>query len=277
MGIYHPEQRIFGYFMGMHSIGRTADMLQIVSLGLIVFLGNGAFRRRIGPMAVGLLAVITALFFWGLVMGSMRGTWLGFFVGLGIYALFFNRKFLLVGGALVVLAVGMAPSGVVVNQLRSIADTTSDESNLARLQLWKSGLDFSKDHLIFGSGKEGVKAQFKRFYYDQPEAYRSKYNLSIQYPGDFHNSYIQLFVEGGLLFFLVFTGCGLLLMRRLVADAMRVSIINRVYLQAALVASVGFLVTQWFHSELYSYGGALLILILYGGLAAPIWPESEAL
>ena len=275
LGLAHPGQRVYGSFSGMHHIGRNADMLMISFLGIICFLGDSVFRRRIGTLGVGLLTCVATLFFWGIVMSAMRGTWLGFLVGIGVYSLLFNRKFLIVGGVLVVLALSMGPSGTVVKEFKSIGNTTSDSSNLARLQLWQAGLDFSKNHLLLGSGRDRITEQFTAFYYAQPEEYQRKYKRSIQFPGHFHNSYIQLFVEGGLLFFLVFVVCGTLLMYRLVRSLTADSFGEKVYVQAAIVASSGFIFAQFFHSELYSYGSALLVLVFFAGLAATRWREDE--
>ena len=196
-------------------------------------------------------------------MSGIRGAWLGFFTGFGVYALFVNRRWLVVGAVLVVIACNMGPGGQVVKEIQSIGNTTSNASNLARLQLWKAGFDFSKSHLLFGSGRDTVREQFKAFYYAQPEAYQHKYKWSIEFPGHFHNSYMQFFVEGGLLFFLTFVVCGALLLCRL----FRALALKNQWVDVAAVASIGFLVAQCFHSELYSYGGALLMLALFGGLS----------
>lgn len=274
-GLFHPVQRLYGHFSGMHEIGRNADMLMITLLGLISLLGNSVFRKRVGTLWLGIMGCVAVLFFWGMVMSGIRGAWVGLLAGVAMYALLFNRKFLIVGGILVVLAFSMGPGGTVIKEFKSIGNTTSNASNLARLQLWRTGLDFSKNHLFFGSGRDGVKERFKEFFHAQPEEYQKKYPWSIRYPGHFHNSYIQLFVEGGLLFFVVFAVCGGLVMYGLFRALAAGSALT-VYSQTAIVASSGFLVTQFFHSELYSYGGALMILVLFAGLAAPKWQETKA-
>jgi len=265
-GLAEPGQRVFGHFSGRHAVGRNADMLMISFLCLVTFLGHDGFRRRIGREGVGVLGCVAGLFFWGLVMSAIRGAWLGVVVGIGIYSLLFNRKILIIGCVLVVIACSFGPAGVVINEFKSIGDTTSNPSNLARLQLWRAGLDFSKNHLLFGSGREKITEQFKAFYAEQPVAYQKKYPWSNTFPGNFHNSYIQLFVECGLLFFMVFSVCGALILYRLLRSLSSVSSDHAVYVQAAIVGSSGFLVTQFFHGELVSYGGILLVLGLFGGL-----------
>ncbi|BCS99322.1 hypothetical protein DSLASN_49540 [Desulfoluna limicola] len=277
IGLSEPFQRNYGHFTGMHEIGRNADMLMIALLGLLVCLGAGSFRKKLERWQVGVVACVAGLFFWGMMMSGIRGAWVGFAVGLGCYSVFFNRKFLIIIGVLVVVACSIGPTGRVIDEVKSIGDTTSNASNLARLQLWKTGVDFSKGHLLFGSGSDRgkVRAQFKEFYKAQPEVYQKKYHWSIQYPGHFHNSYIQLFVEGGLLFFGAFIACGTLLMIRLVRALSVIPIEFKAYTQAAIVAASGFLATQFFHSELYSYGGALLMLFLSAGLLPLGWDEKK--
>ena len=267
VGLADPLQRNYGSFTGMHELGRNADMLMITLLGLFAFLGHGGARARIGKKWVACLVCVAALFFWGMMMSGIRGAWLGFFVGFGVYALFVNRRWLVVGVVLVAIACSMGPGGRVVNEIRSIGNTTSNASNLARFQLWRAGFDFSKNHLVFGSGRDTVREQFKEFYYAQPEAYQHRYKLSIDYPGHFHNSYMQFFVEGGLLFFVTLIACGALLLYRL----FRALTLKKEWVDVAFAASIGFLVSQFFHSELYSYGGALLMLALFGGLSGSQW------
>lgn len=278
VGLAEPIQRVYGRFSGMHEIGRNADMLMIVLLGLMVCLGAGSIRKKCGWLRVVLLACVVGLFFWGMMMSGIRGAWVGFIVGVGLYSLCFNRKFLVVAVVLGVLACSMGPDGRVVEEIKSIGNTTSNRSNLTRLQLWKAGVDFSKNHLLFGSGSDRgkVREQFKAFYKSQPKAYQKTYHWSIRYPGHFHNSYIQLFVEGGLLFFVVFIACGTLLMVHLSRALSAIPTEYKVYTQAAIVAASGFLSTQCFHSELYSYGGALLMLILSAGLLPLGWGENRS-
>ena len=265
-GLADPGQRVYGYFHGRHAIGRNADMLMISLLGLVAFIGNGFFRQKIGRVGVGLLICVAMLLFWGVVMSAIRGAWLGVVVGISVYSLLFNRRWLIIGGILVVIACSMGPAGRVIHEFKSIGDTTSDASNLARLQLWQAGLDFSKKHLIMGSGRETIEEQFRAFYAAQPETYQKKYPWSNTFPGNFHNSYIQLFVECGALFFMAFFMCGALILYLLIRSLAWVSASHAVYVQAALVCSSGFLVTQFFHGELVSYGGILLVLTLFGGL-----------
>lgn len=274
-GLADPGQRVLGLFHGRHVVGRNADMLMITLLGVVAFIGNGVFRRKIGRVGMGLLVCVAMLLFWGLVMSAIRGAWLGVVVGVGVYALLFNRRFLIVGGMLVVIACTIGPTGGVVNEFKSIGDTTSNASNLARLQLWRAGLEFSKKHMVLGSGREKIDEQFKAFYAAQPETFQKKYTWSNTFPGNFHNSYIQLFVECGVLFFTVFSVCGVLILYRLIRSLAWVPSSSAVYVQAAIVCSSGFLVTQFFHGELVSYGGILLVLALFGGLMVAQRTENE--
>ena len=266
-GMADPGQRVFGLFHGRHAVGRTADMLMVTILGIVVYLGNGSFRRKIGAVWVAVLVCIGGLLFWGVIMTAIRGAWLGVILGLGVYALLFNRKCLIAGVVLVVIACSIGPAGKVITEFKSIGDTTSNHSNLARLQLWRAGLDFSKQHLFLGAGREKIDEQFKAFYASQSEAYQKKYSLSNTYPGNFHNSYIQLLAECGLLFFLVFSVCGVLIFYELIRGLAWVPPEQAVYVQAAISGGVGFLASQFFHGELVSYGGILLVLVLFGGLS----------
>ncbi|VFQ42598.1 o-antigen ligase-related [Desulfoluna butyratoxydans] len=265
-GMAEPGQRVFGLFHGRHAVGRTADMLMIPLLSIVVFLGNGYFRRKIGVVGIAVLICAGGLLFWGLIMTAIRGAWLGVILGLGVYALLFNRRCLIAGVVLVVIACSIGPAGKVITEFKSIGDTTSNHSNLARLQLWRAGLDFSKEHLFLGAGRENIDEQFSAFYASQPESYQKKYPWSNTFPGNFHNSYIQLLAECGVLFFSVFSVCGALMFYQLFRSLSWVPPEQAVYVQAAISGGAGFLASQFFHGELVSYGGILLVLVLFGGL-----------
>jgi O-antigen ligase len=150
-------------------------------------------------------------------------------------------------------------------QLKSIVETDDNGSNSARLHLWKTGWDFSKQNVVFGTGAKASKELFVEFFYEQPVGYQEKYYLSINYPGEFHNSYMQVYVETGAIFFFLYLFSFMFPLFVMFKKVNKVQVDDKKYLVAALVVSTSFLTVQVFHGELYSYGSAVFYLVLFSG------------
>jgi len=274
-GLSHAEQRVMGGFHGIHFILRNADMLIVVILTMMVFLLDrdfySAHKKWVWLMWPSLL-----LFGYGLVMSASRGSWLGFFIGILAFAVFFYRRLLVVIFVVAVAVVMFANDSKFFHEAESMAELEADHSNSARLQLWRSGWDFSLDHFWLGAGHSQVEPLFLDFFYSKPADYQEKYNLASQYPWDFHNSYLQILVEWGALYFIALAVGGIVLFFKLYQSLSRVSPSNRYFVKAAIVVSVGYLAAQFFHNELYGYGTVIYLLLLTSGLSAVSWQGNES-
>jgi len=273
-GLSQAEQRVLGGFHGVHFILRNADMLVVVVLTMLVFLLDKEFRSQHRKW-VWLMLPSLALFSYGLVMSAARGAWLGFFIGAVAYGVLFCRRLLVAIFLVAIVIIGIASESRFMDEARSISDVSHNHSNSARLQLWQSGWDFSLNHFWLGAGHSQVEPLFLEHFNQQPAAYQERYALATQYPWDFHNSYLQILVEWGALYCAVLMACGALLFYRLYRSLDKVSSQNRCYVQAAIVVSVGYLVAQFFHNELYGYGTAIYLLLLAAGLVAVRWQTYE--
>ncbi|NOX27150.1 MAG: O-antigen ligase family protein [Gammaproteobacteria bacterium] len=269
-GVGHAEQRSLGAFNGVLFIGRNADMLLIVILTITVFLFDKDFRMRYQKW-IWLLLPSLLIFSYGLLMSGIRGAWLGYFVGALTYGLMFCRKLLVVLTIMIAMAFLFANESKLMDEARSISDVSDNHSNSARLQLWQSGWDFSQNQFWLGSGRSDLEQRFVDYLDDQPLEYQQTHALAALYPGDFHNSYLQILVEWGALWFLLMTVCGALLFYNLYQSLMQVSPGHKAYVHAAIAVSAGYLFSQFFHGELYSYGTILYLLVLTAGLAAGRW------
>ena len=54
--------------------------------------------------------------------------------------------------------------GQFLQEIKSIGDIKSNNSNIARLQLWVTGVDFSLEEAVFGYGGDKIKEEFQSFY-----------------------------------------------------------------------------------------------------------------
>jgi len=261
-GFYHAEQRVFAGFHGYFDWGRTPDMLMTITLACMVFIDDGAFRKRNPQLSIA-LAVLIPLFLFAIFMSSIRGTWVGLTVAVLGYALIFNRKWLI--PLILIAAVMMLLPGntAAILEVKSILDFETHISNNSRFHLWKTGLDFSLQNFWFGTGEQWIKQGFLDFFAAKPEGYQQIYHLAAQYPGNFHNSYLQIFIQWGMLTFAALVFGFSQFIRNLVGVLHSTTPEKAVHIRAFLIVTIGFLVSQFFHGDLYSYGSTIYFLFLY--------------
>jgi O-antigen ligase len=271
-GIY--DKQPYAMFHGIYKIGRTADMMMVACLAAFVYLVQSRWVLNIKSIGFKFLMAFAAVFFaWAVMMSEMRGSWLGLGVGFisFICVLLVSHRKMLVFNALAVIFIMFSViffgnnTNRITGQFESIVETQNNASNEARLHLWKTGWDFSKDHFVFGTGAKQSEEPFIEFFNAQPEDYRNKYHYAINYAGEYHNSYMQIHIETGIVFLLVYVLSIIYLLFVILKNIRRVQLEDQKYLIAAVIASVAFLVTQIFHNDLYYYGSTAFYLVLFSG------------
>ncbi len=266
-------QPFYGYFAGFHKIGRTADMLMTFGVFSTVFLfypSLGRFKEELQSNVIILLGI--AISFWASGMTAIRGAWIGAAAGLAMFGLFFKRSFLVslivlsLLGTLIAIQLDRPFTNRIIDEVQSIADIKKDVSNLSRLQLWRAGLDFSKEQFWCGTGAKNTEEPFLAFFDSQPDSYKEKNQLARNFPNDFHNSYLHIFIENGVVFFLLFLSLFVFLIYKLVRAFFMVDFAGKRVIAASIVSVSSFFLTQFFHSDLYSYGAIMMYLCLFAGL-----------
>lgn len=276
-GIWRGQE--YSEFSGFLVIGRTADMMTVAFLSTLVYSTHSHFSLVTkATIFKCFLLLISALFGWALLMSEMRGSWLGASIGcvlLFVVLMIFHRKALIFIVAVVIVItsvvyftnIGGVKSNIskINHQVESMVDTEDNHSNNARLHLWRTGWDFSKQQFIFGTGAKKSLNVFMEFFMQQPEDYQKKYSLATQYAGNYHNSYLQIHIETGFIFILVYTSSLLYTLFIIMKNVKKVKFNDQKYLLAAVIASVAFMITQIFHSDLYHYGSTAFYLVLFSG------------
>jgi O-antigen ligase len=276
-GIYSEQQ--YGAFRGFHKIGRTSDMMTVAWLTGMVYLVHSGFTTEIKTIVIkGILATVVAFFGWAILMSEIRGSWLGAGIGfisfLALLLISKNRSSIVVLGVIVCFAFSFYLTnfgGVkhhiarISQQVESIVDTESNVSNNARLHLWRTGWDFSQEQFLFGTGAKQSEGNFIKFIESQPDDYQQKYRLALQYPGDYHNSYLQILIETGIIFLVVYMLGLCYSLFVIFKNISKVSFADQKYLIASVIASFSFLITQFFHNDLYHYGSTIFYIVLFSG------------
>ena len=123
-----------------------------------------------------------------LLLTLTRQAWLGFFIGLLVVIIFWNKKYLL---ALPVAMIGLllfAPESV-KDRIFSLTDL-NDWTLQARIFLWQGGLQIFQDYPITGCGFKCVDVLHTQ--YPDPSGYIARHR-------GMHNNIIQLLVDTGIL------------------------------------------------------------------------------
>lgn len=252
-------------FNGLLIIGRNSDLLASLCLMNTVLLFELYLEEKPYNIAtIAWLAIVLGICVAAILVIQQRGAILGLFLGGCVYGAFFNKKFLL--GMIVATLIGtfvLKDDHPLADRIKSIGDT-NDVSNAIRLDLLGSGIPYVLEHhLLTGSGEKKPEEGFTEFFKAKAKPFQERYANAMKHPGNFHNSFLQMAAEGGVLFLLAYlAGLGYIV-ARLVGD--RGDPENRTFCIGALVVMIAGCVTFFFHGELFRYGGLVFCLALFSG------------
>jgi len=158
-----------------------AGLLMLVGL---IALGRYLFNDTKEKWVLGAIGLIIFC----LLLTLTRQAWLGFFVGLLVLIISWNKKYLLAIPAVMIGLLFVAPESI-KDRMLSITDL-SDWSFQSRIFLWKGGLEIFKDYPITGCGFKCVDVLHTQ--YPDPSGYIARHR-------GMHNNIIQLLVDTGIL------------------------------------------------------------------------------
>lgn len=269
---------IWGKVIGLHTLGRGSDLMVSISLlnivGLFTYNWQGKRRNILFKLVIFLN---TVLMISGVFVMGRRGSIMGLLAGIVIFGVVSRRIFIL---ALVVSTVCCSvyfSNTWIVQRIISIADLNNNESNEVRIQLIRTGVDYIGDARLFfrGTGAKLSKKPFESYYNSKPDAYKAKYNLVGGYFGNYHNSFLQMAIEGGVLFVLLFFVCVFSMMVFLIIRLFKLEGNAKFYPTAAISVTCGCFVSQFFHGDLYMYGGIPFIMVLSAGCSMSMTKNEE--
>ncbi len=254
----------FGHIHGFHKYGRHSDMMFTLCLANLTYIATLIRSRTFlqNKKTHIPIAVFTAILFITVICIGQRGAYLGLFTGLVVLLILFAKKLVPVLIALAMLSPVFLPD-YVVKRTMSIIDP-NQKSNSHRLKLIQLGFDFMTEKKIYitGAGVESVKSELIRFKKTKSAAYQKEYNRLLKlYPDNFHNSYLQMAIEGGIPFLICFMGGLAVLLIKIIRNN---NLKDSYEMSCAVVLLFGFGVSQVFHEELFRYGGLVFLLSFYG-------------
>lgn len=278
----------FGGVYGFHKFGRHSDMLFSLSLANMTYFAvklkskefpviqslinvpreTVSFIRNMGKRECfyGLMGFNTALILITILCIGQRAAYLGLYFGLIVLLFLYSKRFLVLLFLLTLTAPLFMPE-YVIERTRTIIDPQMS-SNAARIRLFEIGTDFIIEKNLFftGAGVESVEPGLKAFLEMKSQEYQKKYEEVLKlFPDNFHNSYLQMAVEAGVLFLIFYMGSLIILSLKIIRTH---GFSQSFVLSCAIVLFAGFGLSQLFHEEFFRYGGLVFFLCFYGSCIA---------
>lgn len=254
-------------FTSFHTIGRHADLLFSIAIVNISGIIHYKFEHK-NLIIKTVLALNTTLLLYNILGLRIVGAWVGFIAGIFAILFLYNKKLLVLFILIGLLAWSYMPN-FVKNNVTKTADYKNYYSSKARWQLNRSGLDFLLDRGLFfsGTGTKHAKQSYIQFMKEQPVQYQEKYSIAYHdFPGNFHNSFLQMAVEAGLLFAMAYFGAIVYLIIQMLKKKKQMPPNDQAVILGSIALLFGFFVSQLFHGGLFGYAGLVSILTLYNGI-----------
>lgn len=174
-----PDGRGWGFATGLSIAG---IMCMLLPVALVILMDSG-FEMKLKKVAA--FSVISI--FVGLMCNKSRGAWLTELIVVPLATFRYlkqNKKHLAVVLAVFLGIAGfMASSPQYVERVKSITNTTTDMSNVGRIEVWKSAQHIIQDHPIAGVGAGRFNA----------------INPNKSFISHAHNNFIQITAECGII------------------------------------------------------------------------------
>ena len=233
---------------GTMSIYMTfAGLLMLVglfALGRVLFKET---KERWVIAAVGIIAFC-------LLLTLTRQAWLGFFVGIVILIIFWNKKYLLALPAIMVGLLLFSPESV-KDRLFSLIDL-KDWTLQARFFLWQGGWEIFKDYPITGCGFKCVDVIHPQ--YSDPSGYIARYR-------GLHSNIFQLLVDIGILGFAAWLSIWVAYLLTMYKKWSQLANDNsRALVMGSTAAVMGFLAGGLFETNFYDSEVVMLLYFIMG-------------
>lgn len=266
--------------IGFYPILRQANLLMsIVLINLVGLIGYRMENRAWNITSKILIGTNSLFMMVAVILMLRRSAYLGFAVGVFVFLLLIQKRKVLVLVAIALCVALFFSNSVVVQRVKSIVDFKDDHSNRERIQLLRTGTAYIIDEGLFfhGTGGKMSVEPYTEYFYSHSTEYQAKNRdiVHMNFFGNFHNSFLQMAVEYGLFFLLCYLASIFYLLFRLYRSLPLLTRNQKVYPTATIVATAGFWVSQFFHTNLYSYGALPFLLVFAAGCAVTNWHQGQ--
>lgn len=181
---FEDISRITGTFPNPSFFSQTLAL--VLPVGVALILSSGRFREKIIP------AVCIAIQGVALALTLGRAAWIGCLLSLAVVAVFYDKRLVIVGLILLLIASSFAPE-FLVKRFAS-AFSMEDSSNNYRVSVWRGSLALARAHFLTGTGL-GAES----FVYTYPD-----YMVIGTTAWHSHCVYLQILIEMGILGLMAF-------------------------------------------------------------------------
>jgi O-antigen ligase len=175
-------------------------------------------RKNKSLLTLILTGTVFLIFVTGIILSYTRAAWLSLFVAIGLWIVIKLRikiRYVLLTGIGVVLLFfalqqkifssleknETESSGKLTEHIESMANITTDASNMERINRWKCAVRMFKEKPIFGWGPGTYKFQYAPFQYSYD---RTKISTNFGDVGNAHSEYLGALSETGIIGMLSF-------------------------------------------------------------------------
>ncbi len=176
--------RVYSFFNNPNVLGEF--LVMTIPLTLAVIWGKQRKTHKTLFLFVLIMMAACMVFTWS------RGAWLGVFFALALFLVIMDRRWVLAGVLLLVIApvlLTLSGNTAILQRLLSIGNT-ADTSTAYRVSIWRASIKIIRDFWVSGIGIG-------------QEAYKSVYPVYALSGADFalhsHNLYLQVWVEMGII------------------------------------------------------------------------------
>ena len=239
------QTRVVSTFENPNVLGEY--LLLLIPIGLaFVWAAPKTGNRLLHLVITGALALC-------MIYTYSRGCWIGLLVAFFLFFVFYDRRFIWVGVALLLVAPMFLPA-TVIERFASVGNTT-DTSTSYRVYIWMGTLKMLKDYWLcgIGVGSEAFNMIYPYYSYSSIVAPHS------------HNLYLQIIAENGILGILAFLSIVVVYYRTVISSIVQTKerLLNGFVIGLA-AGLFGYLVQGMFDNVWYNYRVFLLFFVILG-------------
>lgn len=233
-----------------------SGLLMFAFIFFVVYL---FYEKRLKTKAA--FIFVSAVILAAILLSLTRSMWVGIFVALGIFMVYFKPKILYIAVPGVIILFFLLPQSV-KSRITSIFDP-ANATNKDRIYMAATGLKIFKDYPLTGVGPNNIKKVYAD--YKPPEAQLNNMHL--------HNNFINALAERGLLGLLSLIAAFAAIFVFLVKKIKNSSGEDKRIAVGVFFLFIGFLVTGLFE---YNFGDAEIKFWLFYFLSIPFLQFSAA-
>ncbi|UCH94869.1 MAG: O-antigen ligase family protein [Candidatus Aminicenantes bacterium] len=226
-----------------------SGLLMLVFIFFFVYLFYEKRKKIKIVILISLMIILTSI-----LLSLTRSMWVGIFVSLGIFIIYYKPKILYLALPALVILILVLP-GSVKSRIASTFDM-SNATNKDRLYMVTTGINIFKDHPLTGVGPDNIKKIYDR--YKPAEADQTNPHL--------HNNFLHVLAERGILALLSLLAAFVSITIQLIKKIKNSIDFEKVISVGVLFVFIGFLVAGMFE---YNLGDSEIKFLLFYFLSIP--------